>query len=163
MQSPFLKKEKITLCKTCITSIFMNLVPLDNLLNLLSYNAKISICSKVDKMYLLLYWVTYKENKRKFTLRKTCIFKTIPSICTNLVSLESLLNLQLDNTKISIFSKVRSTFCCIGSQLNELFKILTQVAIFSKCSNFNDNTLKLFCFESHEKNSLHPISNVGVQ
>ena len=65
----------------------------------------------------------YKENKRKFTLCKTCIIKTVPSICMNLVLLESLLNLQLDNTKISMFSKVDkmySTFCCIGSQIRNI-------------------------------------------
>ena len=38
----------------------------------------------------------------------------------NLVSLESLLNLLLENANISIFSKVdkiRCTFCCIGSHM----------------------------------------------
>ena len=39
----------------------MNLVSLESLLNLLLQNAKISILSKVDKMYLLLYWVTYTK------------------------------------------------------------------------------------------------------
>ena len=43
--------------------------------------------------------VKYTENKRRFTLSKTCIFKTIPSIFMNLVSLESLLNIQLHNPK----------------------------------------------------------------
>ena len=50
--------------------------------------------------------VCKKENKRKFTLCKTCIFKSITSIFMNLVSLESLLIHLFDNAQISIFSKV---------------------------------------------------------
>ena len=46
-----------------ITSIFTNFVSLEILLNIQLDNAKISICSKLDKMYLLLYWVTYAEDE----------------------------------------------------------------------------------------------------
>ena len=42
-----------------IASIFMNLVSLESLLIHLLDNAQISIFSKVDKMYILLCWVTY--------------------------------------------------------------------------------------------------------
>ena len=42
-------------------SIFTNLVSFENLLNLLLDYKKISIFSKVDKMYLLLYWVTFVQ------------------------------------------------------------------------------------------------------
>ena len=60
--------------------------------------------------FILRKWakqcVKYEENKMKFTLCKTCIFKSITSIFMNLVSLESLLNFLLDNAKISKFSKV---------------------------------------------------------
>ena len=56
-------KWKFTLCMNCsfksITSNFMNVVSWESLLNPLLDNAKISIFSEVDKMYLLLYWVTY--------------------------------------------------------------------------------------------------------
>ena len=46
----------------------MNLVLLESLLNLLLDNVKISIFSKVDKMYLLLYWVTYFNIQLKLNL-----------------------------------------------------------------------------------------------
>ena len=39
----------------------MNLVSLESLLIHLLDNAQISIFSKVDVMYLLLYWVTYSH------------------------------------------------------------------------------------------------------
>ena len=62
----FSTKRTFTLCKTCtfksVASIFTNLVALQSLLNLPLDKAKISIFSKVDKMYLLLYWVTYVVN-----------------------------------------------------------------------------------------------------
>ena len=55
---------EIHTCKTCIfksiTSVFTIFVSLKSLLNLLLDNAKISIFTKVDKMYLSLYWVTYE-------------------------------------------------------------------------------------------------------
>ena len=51
---------KVVLSKVSIVTI---LVTLESLLNLLLDNAKISIFSKVDKMYLLLYLVTYLHIK----------------------------------------------------------------------------------------------------
>ena len=44
----------------------MNLVSLESLLSLLSYNAKIPILSKVDK--ILLYWVTYSARHTLYAL-----------------------------------------------------------------------------------------------
>ena len=60
------------------------------------------------------------QNKRKFTLCINYIFKSIAWIVMNVVPFESLLNLQLDNAKISIISKVDNwcTFCCIGSHMD---------------------------------------------
>ena len=48
-----------------ITAIFRNWVLLESLLNSLSLLdiTKISTFLKVDKMYLLLYWVTYAKQK----------------------------------------------------------------------------------------------------
>ena len=46
----------------------MHVVILESSLNPLLDNAKISIFSKVDKMYLLLYWVTYVQQRTQTQL-----------------------------------------------------------------------------------------------
>ena len=49
----------------------MNLVSFESLLNLLLDNANISTFSKVDKMHLLVYLVTYYSGKRNAMERNT--------------------------------------------------------------------------------------------
>ena len=61
----------------------MNLVSLERLLNLMLDNAKISIFSKVDKLYLMLYWVKFILLRMNTSKNHDGEYDTVVTICDN--------------------------------------------------------------------------------
>ena len=116
----------------------MNLVSWESLLNLLLDNAKISIFSKVDKMYLLLYWVTYTCTCKPFTIAKRALI-----FCEN-------------RTYLIIYKVLLTSFCASVIQTNPVSICIVWVSVKIKLKKKrinNNNNVKFLYSALHMSQS----------